>query len=91
MSRIPVLMIAALVLFALAGSPVVAAAAPAKTLDNLMTFPCVRILVERGKLKLHAAYFGVSTGALSIFDPASGDFRDVGTEVRANTFSAPQF
>lgn len=36
MSRIPVLMIAALVLFALAGSPVVAAAAPSKTLDNLM-------------------------------------------------------
>ena len=36
MSRIPALMIAALVLFALAGSPVVAAAAPAKTLDNLM-------------------------------------------------------
>ena len=35
MSRIPVLMIAALVLFALAGSPVVAAA-PSKTLDNLM-------------------------------------------------------
>jgi carbonic anhydrase len=62
-----------------------------KTLDNLMTFPCVRILVERGKLKLHAAYFGVSTGALSVFDPASGDFRDVGAEVRANAFATPRF
>src|ERR1041385_6325160 len=29
------------------------------TLENLMTFPCVRILVERGKLQLHAAYFAV--------------------------------
>lgn len=66
-------------------------ASTVKTLDNLMTFPCVRILVERGKLKLHAAYFGVSTGALSIFDTASGDFRDVGTEVRANTFATPRF
>src|SRR5262245_49515088 len=27
------------------------------SLNNLMTFPCVRILVERGKLHLHGAYF----------------------------------
>ena len=40
-----------------------------KTLDNLMTFPCVRILVERKRLLLHAAYFDVATGLLSIFDP----------------------
>src|SRR5512139_3950244 len=32
------------------------------TIDNLMTFPCIKILVERGKLNLHAAYFGVATG-----------------------------
>lgn len=45
-----------------------------KTLDNLMTFPCVRILVERKRLQLHAAYFGVATGQLSIRDPATGAF-----------------
>jgi carbonic anhydrase len=45
------------------------------TLDNLMTFPCVRILVERGKLALHAAYFDVATGELQLGDPASRSFR----------------
>jgi carbonic anhydrase len=44
------------------------------TLENLMTFPCVRILVERGKLQLHGAYFGVATGELSLRDPATGVF-----------------
>ena len=39
-----------------------------KTIDNLMTFPCVRILVERGRLALHGVYFGVATGQLSELD-----------------------
>ena len=47
------------------------------SLRNLMTFPCVRILVERGKLQLHGAYFGVSTGKLLIRDPATGEFLPV--------------
>ena len=46
-----------------------------KTLDNLTTFPCVSILVERGKLMLHGAYFGVATGELSVLDRPSGQFR----------------
>ena len=45
------------------------------TLDNLMTFPCVNILVERGQLALHGAYFGVAEGELSLRDPESGEFR----------------
>jgi carbonic anhydrase len=45
------------------------------TLDNLMTFPYVRTLVEGGKLALHAAYFGVATGELQIGDRASRSFR----------------
>jgi carbonic anhydrase len=48
-----------------------------KTLDNLMTFPCVRILVERGRLALHGAYFGVATGQLSVLDQETGEFRAV--------------
>jgi len=44
------------------------------TIDNLMTFPCISILVERGKLQLHAAYFGVATGDLSVYDPAQKKF-----------------
>ena len=47
------------------------------SLNNLMTFPCVRILVERGQLQLHGAYFGVATGVLMVRDPATGEFRPV--------------
>ena len=48
-----------------------------QSIDNLMTFPCVRILAERGRLTLHAAYFGVATGALSALDRDRGEFRPV--------------
>jgi carbonic anhydrase len=34
-----------------------------------MTFPCVRILVERTRLHLYASFFDVATGLLSVFDP----------------------
>ena len=55
------------------------------SLKNLMTFPCVRILVERGKLALHGAYFGVASGVLwcatpirplRACRPGGGDARD---------------
>jgi len=48
-----------------------------KTLDNLMTFPCVAELAARGKLTLHGVYFGVATGELSVLDRASGVFKTV--------------
>lgn len=48
------------------------------TLDNLLTFPCVKILAERGRLALHAAYFGVATGDLTVLDKASGTFKPIG-------------
>ncbi len=47
------------------------------SLDNLRTFPCVRILEEKGRLSLHGAYFGVATGVLTVLDPQSGDFAPV--------------
>lgn len=47
------------------------------TLDNLMTFPFVRILVERGRLFLHAAYFDVATGLMEVFDPQTQSFAPV--------------
>ena len=49
----------------------------AQTLGNLMTFPCVRILAERGRLSLHGAYFDVANGLLSVLDNASGQFRAI--------------
>jgi carbonic anhydrase len=47
------------------------------SLKNLMTFPCVRILVERGKLELHGAYFGVATGVMMVRDPRTGAYEPV--------------
>ena len=47
------------------------------TLDNLMTFPRLKRLIERGDVLTHGAYFGVATGELSVLDKASGEFRPV--------------
>src|SRR3954467_12545200 len=47
------------------------------SLTNVMTFPCIRTLAERGRLHLHGAYFGISTGGLLVRDPATGEFRPV--------------
>lgn len=49
-------------------------AAVGRSLENLMTFPCINILVQRGSLALHGAYFGVAKGSLSVLDQASGKF-----------------
>jgi carbonic anhydrase len=51
-----------------------------RSLENLLTFPFVRAVVERGELDLHGAYFGVAEGSLSVLDPASKEFRRV-TEI----------
>jgi carbonic anhydrase len=49
----------------------------ANSLDNLLSFPRLRTLVERGEVTLHGAYFGVSTGQLSVRDSETGEFRPV--------------
>jgi carbonic anhydrase len=56
-------------------------AAIENSLSNLMTFPCIRILVERGKLQLHGAYFGIATGVLMVRDPQTGQFSPAVEEV----------
>ena len=48
-----------------------------RSLDNLMTFPCIKILADRGKLQLHGAYFGVARGSLSVLDRKTGEFAAV--------------
>ena len=46
-----------------------------RSLENLMTFPFVRPLVEAGALSLHGAYFGVAEGSLFVLDQTSKEFR----------------
>ena len=48
------------------------------TLGNLMTFPRLSKLIERGAVTLHGAYFGVAKGELSVLDRETGEFRPVG-------------
>ena len=54
------------------------------SLANLMTFPCISILVERGRLALHGAWFGVATGLLELRDAQTGDFHPVGEAADAS-------
>jgi len=63
----------------------------ANSLDNLMTFPRLAKLIERGTVKTHGAYFGVATGELSVLDRASGEFRRVAAEQHAKAFRTPRF
>ncbi|MEP7031081.1 MAG: carbonic anhydrase [Pseudolabrys sp.] len=51
------------------------------SLDNLMTFPRLRKLIERGSVTLHGAYFGVAKGELSVLDKDSGAFKAVGPKL----------
>lgn len=44
------------------------------SLRNLMTFPCIRSRVERGRLELHGAFFGIAQGRLLLRDPRTGRF-----------------
>ena len=44
------------------------------SIANLRTFPCVRILEEKGKLNLYGAWFDISTGELWIMNRNTGDF-----------------
>ena len=58
------------------------------SLDNLMTFPRLRKLIERGSVTLHGAYFGVATGDLSVLDKTSGKFEPIKS---AGLGSPPRF
>lgn len=44
------------------------------SIANLRTFPCVKILEERGKLQIHGAWFDIANGELWIMDPDTRDF-----------------
>src|SRR5882757_19015 len=52
----------------------------ANSLDNLMTFPMLAKLIEKGKVATHGAYFGVASGDLSVLDKTTGEFKPVGRD-----------
>jgi len=61
------------------------------SIENLMTFPRLRKLIERGQVAVHGAYFGVATGQLSVRDPATGNFTQVAQDDYARIFAQPRF
>ncbi|KAF0186248.1 MAG: carbonic anhydrase [Hyphomonadaceae bacterium] len=47
------------------------------SIKNLRTFPFVRLLEKRGKLRLHGAIFDIEHGQLSVLNETSGEFLGV--------------
>lgn len=47
------------------------------SIDNLMTFPCVRSKVGKGELKLRGAFFAISDGVLHMMNEETGAFAPV--------------
>jgi carbonic anhydrase len=59
----------------------------ANSLANLLTFPRLRKLIERGRVSIHGAYFAVATGELLVRDEASGAFVPVAADGQARLLS----
>lgn len=51
-----------------------------QSIENLRTFPCVKILEDKGRLSLHGAWFDIGLGELRVMDPETGAFSLVGDE-----------
>jgi carbonic anhydrase len=62
----------------------------ANSLDNLMTFPGLRKMIERGQIAAHGAYFGVAAGELSVLDRTSGLFKRIAADAHAQVFANPR-
>jgi carbonic anhydrase len=61
------------------------------SLDNLMTFPRLAKMIERGTVSIHGAYFGVATGALYVCGRDSGRFQPVAKAEHAEAMNAIRF
>jgi carbonic anhydrase len=51
------------------------------SLQNLMTFPWIRVRAEAGELTLHGWYFNLNTGALSAWEEAEKRFLPIALEL----------
>ena len=63
----------------------------ANSLNNLLTFPRLRKLVEMDRVSIHGAYFGVASGRLSVRDSRTGEFAPIAAEDYARLFAQPRF
>ena len=62
-----------------------------QSLANLRTFPCISSLIEKGRLTVHGAYFGVADGKLLALDEARGTFEPVAEDAWREAFASPRF
>lgn len=44
------------------------------SIDNLRTFPCIKILESKGRLMLHGAHFDIASGTLSVLNQATSEY-----------------
>ena len=61
------------------------------SLDNLRTFPRLAALIEKGKIGVHGAYFGVATGQLYVLDRKNGEFVHIAAAEHAKSLAPPRF
>jgi carbonic anhydrase len=60
-----------------------------QSLANLRTFPWIAEREQQGKLGLHGAYFGISTGILLALDEVSGRFEPFAASAHRAAFARP--
>jgi carbonic anhydrase len=61
------------------------------SIDNLMTFPRLAKMIERGDVMVHGAYFGVATGTLSVCTRDNPDFVPVAQAEHAKVIAGVRF
>ncbi len=62
-----------------------------QSMANLRSFPCIKTLEERGKIKLHGCYFGVMDGRLLAYNPATDTFQPIAKDLHAAALDTPRF
>lgn len=61
------------------------------SLDNLMTFPRLAKMIDKGMIETHGAYFGVASGELYVLDKTRGAFDRVSASTAGAASMGPRF
>ncbi len=57
-------------------------------IDNLLTYPCVKLAVETGKIHIHGWYYDIENGNIDYYDPESYSFKplsDLPTDIQKDS------